>query len=143
MTYSEKLKDPRWQKKRLKVLERDGWRCRGCLDETRTLHIHHLKYGKGEPWEVPDEWLETLCEECHDMREEITSMMGKSMAGTRTLFLILYGYKSDEFRRVVRKRIPELEEMAQLEVQKESPIRGGEPGIEQPRTESTYHTSSV
>jgi len=28
MTYKEKLLDPRWQKKRLEVLERDGWACR-------------------------------------------------------------------------------------------------------------------
>ena len=26
-TYKQKLKDPRWQKKRLKVLERDDWKC--------------------------------------------------------------------------------------------------------------------
>lgn len=27
MTYAEKLKDPRWQKKRLRILERDAFAC--------------------------------------------------------------------------------------------------------------------
>lgn len=64
MTYSEKLKDPRWQKKRLQILERDGWACRQCGIETETLHIHHMVY-MGEPWEAPDHLLVTLCEDCH------------------------------------------------------------------------------
>jgi hypothetical protein len=65
-SYSEKLKDPRWQKKRLEVLERDGWKCRLCGEEEKTLHVHHLVYMKGfEPWEVPSGLLLTVCEECH------------------------------------------------------------------------------
>lgn len=40
--YSEKLKNPRWQKKRLEIFERDGWKCRACQDEKSTLHVHHL-----------------------------------------------------------------------------------------------------
>jgi len=64
--YSEKLKDPRWQKIRLKVLERDGWACRKCLADDRTLHVHHLYYVSGkEPWEYDLDALMTLCEECH------------------------------------------------------------------------------
>ncbi len=27
MTYAEQLKDPRWQKRRLEILQRDEWRC--------------------------------------------------------------------------------------------------------------------
>jgi len=46
MKYSEKLKDPRWQKKRLKVLERDNWECKQCGEKEETLHIHHLLYDK-------------------------------------------------------------------------------------------------
>jgi hypothetical protein len=39
MTYSEKLKDPRWQKKRLEVMKRDDFKCKLCNDETTTLQI--------------------------------------------------------------------------------------------------------
>jgi len=62
--YDEKLKDPRWQRKRLKILERDGWACQqcGCRDD---LHVHHRVY-YGDPWEAPDESLITLCERCHE-----------------------------------------------------------------------------
>ena len=70
-TYSEKLRDPRWQKKRLRVLERDEWTCQGCGDSESTLHVHHRYYTKGaEPWEYPDGSLQTLCEDCHQTENE-------------------------------------------------------------------------
>jgi len=64
--YQKKLLDPRWQKKRLVVLERDGWRCQICGDDESTLHVHHKYYGNGEPWEIADEALVALCADCHD-----------------------------------------------------------------------------
>ena len=65
--YENKLKDPRWQRKRLEILDRDDWACTGCGDESNTLHVHHKRYTKGsEPWEYEGEDLTTLCEECHD-----------------------------------------------------------------------------
>ncbi len=65
--YSEKFKDPRWQKKRLEIFERDGWRCVGCGNDKETLHVHHKWYDQKEPWEYPDKCLVTLCEHCHQM----------------------------------------------------------------------------
>ena len=80
--YTKLLKHPKWQKKRLKILERDEFKCRLCQDKETTLHVHHLKYNKGEPWEGEDENLLTLCEQCHDAihfsgvnSEEITMIM--------------------------------------------------------------------
>lgn len=75
MDYSEKLKNPKWQKKRLKIFERDGWECLSCGDKESTLCVHHLKYGK-EPWEVDDQFLETLCEDCHGCREAFDNYWG-------------------------------------------------------------------
>jgi len=64
-SYSEKLRDPRWQKKRLQVMERDKFRCRICHSTEITLNVHHIKYEKIEPWEYGDKNLVTLCENCH------------------------------------------------------------------------------
>lgn len=69
-SYAEKLKDPRWQKKRLEILERDGWACRYCSDKETTLHVHHKKYN-GEPWEALADDLETACEDCHKIIERM------------------------------------------------------------------------
>jgi len=67
MKYAQKFKDPRWQKKRLEILERDEWRCQICNDQDSTLHVHHRFYEKGkEPWEYSDSALVTLFEECHE-----------------------------------------------------------------------------
>ena len=65
-TYLEKLKDPRWQKKRLEILERDNWTCKACGETEKTLHVHHIFYfPKKEPWEIENGFLITLCENCH------------------------------------------------------------------------------
>lgn len=69
--YLEKLKDPRWQKLRLKILERDEWTCQKCLNSEATLHIHHRYYLKDtDPWDYPEESLVTLCEECHQYEKD-------------------------------------------------------------------------
>lgn len=70
-TYIEKLRDPRWQKKRLKVLERDEWACQLCFDSESTLNVHHKYYLKGyNPWDYPMEALVSLCETCHISEKE-------------------------------------------------------------------------
>lgn len=63
-SYSEKLKDPRWQKLRLQVMERDGFACQLCFSTEKTLHIHHLTYRRN-PWQSELSELITLCEDCH------------------------------------------------------------------------------
>lgn len=65
--YSDKLKDPRWQKKRLEILQRDEWTCQNCFDKESTLHVHHKIYKRDiEPWDYPNYFLVTLCENCHN-----------------------------------------------------------------------------
>lgn len=67
-TYAEKLKSPKWQKKRLEILSRDKFTCQKCKDTETTLHVHHKKYIKGkEPWDYPNEILTTLCDSCHEL----------------------------------------------------------------------------
>ena len=71
LTYAEKLRDPRWQKRRLEILERDNWSCQQCFDTESTLAVHHRKYLTNvEPWDYPDELLITLCEDCHKAERE-------------------------------------------------------------------------
>lgn len=65
-SYSEKLKSPKWQKKRLMIFERDKWTCQCCGDKDTSLNVHHKKY-VGEPWDCPDEYLVTICEDCHEI----------------------------------------------------------------------------
>jgi 5-methylcytosine-specific restriction endonuclease McrA len=66
ISYIEKLRDPKWQKKRLKILERDNFKCRFCGDKEKTLHVHHTWYSRQRnPWEYEDDSLLTLCCDCH------------------------------------------------------------------------------
>lgn len=73
--YRKKLLDPRWQKKRLEILERDSFTCKLCGDSQMTLHVHHLYYERGnEPWEYPLEALATLC-------AQIMELLGNTTGG--------------------------------------------------------------
>lgn len=65
--YSEKLRDPRWQKKRLEIFNRDGWMCQMCGESKKELVVHHESYDSGlEPWEYSDDKLKTICVDCHE-----------------------------------------------------------------------------
>lgn len=80
-SYSELLKDPRWQKKRLEILNRDSWKCCQCSRGDKTLHVHHKQYRRGaKPWEYDDSELTTLCEGCHDKRHRVSSRLTELMA---------------------------------------------------------------
>jgi hypothetical protein len=69
--YWEKLKDPRWQRKRLEIMQRDDFTCTRCNTATETLNVHHVRYIKGrEPWEYENDLLKTLCESCHKETHE-------------------------------------------------------------------------
>jgi 5-methylcytosine-specific restriction endonuclease McrA len=67
MTYADKLKDPRWQRKRLEVFQRDHFTCLSCNSTTTTLQVHHLKYLSDlDPWEYEMCYLITYCQVCHE-----------------------------------------------------------------------------
>lgn len=68
MKYEDLLKDPRWQKRRLEIMQRDNFTCQRCgvgLDDGIPLNVHHLVYRRCYPWEYYDYELVTLCENCH------------------------------------------------------------------------------
>lgn len=80
LSYKEKLLDPRWQKKRLGVLNREEFSCQYCGEKEKTLHIHHICYNKSrDPWDIDDSALLCLCEECHSVGhlKNLTEKEGK------------------------------------------------------------------
>lgn len=77
-SYADKLRDPRWQKKRLEILQLSEFCCISCGDSESELHVHHLVYEKGkEPWE--SQYLIPVCKACHkdleSVREDILAIM--------------------------------------------------------------------
>ena len=80
--WAAKYRDPRWQKMRLQIMERDGFACRHCgKSEGVTLNVHHSYYEAGRnPWEYEEDTLVTWCEECHKKRHEAAKWMARDMA---------------------------------------------------------------
>ena len=71
MTYQEKLKDPRWQKRRLEVFNKAMWKCEDCWANDKELQVHHCYYIRSlQPWEHGDDLLICVCPECHKQRQE-------------------------------------------------------------------------
>jgi hypothetical protein len=78
LPYWKKLQDPRWQKRRLEILQRDNFTCRACGSKDKTLHVHHDFY-QGDPWEAPGPWLHTLCWECHEERAAVLACIKEEL----------------------------------------------------------------
>lgn len=68
--YGALLKDPRWQRRRLEVFDRDNFTCCLCGDDKNEVQVHHLKY-EGNPWDVDMVHLRTLCVLCHEISHEL------------------------------------------------------------------------
>lgn len=107
-TYSEKLKDPRWQRRRLEVLQRDEFTCQLCGDKVTELHVHHLSYQFGnDPWEYPLSNLITYCRHCHTSVEYLNKnypyeaiKCQKRFCDNNQAFIVLVLLKSDDKLRV-------------------------------------------
>lgn len=69
MTYKDKLLHPKWQKKRLEVMNRDNFICTCCGNESKSLQVHHDKYEGSNPWDTRIEYLRTVCYKCHSILE--------------------------------------------------------------------------
>ncbi len=86
-SYRERLKHPRWQRRRLERLSTADWKCSRCAAADKPLHVHHKVYRAGaEPWEYSDDELAVLCEDCHDLehknsftREEVILILVQSI----------------------------------------------------------------
>lgn len=120
-TYSEKLKNPKWQRKRLEILNRDNFTCCKCGDTETELHVHHLKY-TGEPYEAPNEDLETLCKHCHEIVEIFTK--NKNFKGDLSIvkinnMLLLYFLKGNFLFKIVDNEL-NLESL--IDFEKNSPL---------------------
>lgn len=75
--YSEQIKSPKWQKKRLEILNRDNFTCQICGCGDKTLHVHHVIYIPGRSiWEYEDNQLVTLCEDCHVKEHALSDFVG-------------------------------------------------------------------
>jgi 5-methylcytosine-specific restriction endonuclease McrA len=72
-SYQKKIKSPKWQKKRLQILQRDDFKCRACGDTKSELHVHHIYYNplNINPWDYSDNLLITLYDKCHTMEHKL------------------------------------------------------------------------
>ncbi len=88
-SYSSKLRDARWQRKRLEVMKRDNWTCRSCgaSGDGVTLNVHHAYYESGRlPWDYEDESLVTWCEDCHAGRHILEKCVSTALVNMEMRF---------------------------------------------------------
>lgn len=81
LTYREQLLHPKWQQRRLSMLEAAGWECANCGASENTLHVHHRQYFKGRAvWEYDDTELVVLCDPCHSNEHVDLDLLKKLLA---------------------------------------------------------------
>lgn len=105
--YVQKLKDPRWQKKRLEVMQANDFCCEMCGDSESPLNVHHKEYFKGyEPWDYEINQLAVICENCHetlhdsfDILKWVCSLANLDGKNNRDeLSLVLAGYMGIDYQ---------------------------------------------
>lgn len=85
-TYAEKLRDPRWQKKRLEIMQRDNFACRRCFARDVELHVHHVYYApRRDPWSYDKRFLLTLCKDCHAYMEDPETKLWMAYEGLKRM----------------------------------------------------------
>lgn len=79
--YSSKFLDPKWQKFRLEVFQRDDFKCRHCGHGESTLHAHHTYYEDfgTDPWNYELHTVITLCDGCHSAEHHYQKTVNKQL----------------------------------------------------------------
>jgi len=73
-----RLKHPEWQRKRLEIFNRDGFKCIICNSDEKEPHIHHFKYSPNtDPWDYDDSNFITYCHQCHEIEENCKNDFNK------------------------------------------------------------------
>lgn len=89
--FLDNYKKPQWQKKRLEILKRAGFKCERCGDADSQLDVHHAWYIRdAKPWEYQDNVLFCFCRSCH---EEV----GEMCADLRLAFCRLNSEQQHQF----------------------------------------------
>lgn len=71
MKYLDQLKSPKWQKKRLDILNIRGFKCEKCKSEDEQLHVHHRFYiANRKAWEYDNDVFQVLCHICHEIEHK-------------------------------------------------------------------------
>lgn len=99
-TYSELLRDPRWQKRRLEVLSAANWMCSACFETTLELHVHHVRYKWNRaPWEYSNEELRCLCKSCHQTETDALALLKDELMlcgiGAKVFVPMLAGFMAE------------------------------------------------
>lgn len=92
LTYSEQLKHPNWQRRRLEALQASYFTCEECGDAESTLNVHHKRYVRGRmAWEYENKELMVVCDSCHTDAHNLKS----------SIELVLCALSSYEIKRVL------------------------------------------
>ena len=101
MSYSELLKDPRWQKVKTEIQLRDNFTCQKCGAKNKTVNVHHRHYLTARmPWDYPRHLLILLCVDCHKEEESCNDILKELVP-----CLHVCGYFNTEIRDAVNKLI--------------------------------------
>jgi hypothetical protein len=65
--WKEQYLHPNWQRRRLEIMTRDGFKCMICGNKKESLHVHHNTYDGKYIWECSMRSMITLCTTCHEL----------------------------------------------------------------------------
>jgi hypothetical protein len=99
-SYRSQYLDPRWQKKRLEVMEQQGFTCQRCETTEKTLSVHHNQYiPNRDVWDYENSQLSVLCQDCHadlhakdDLLNDLISRIPAHSFERKTIAYLIGGF---------------------------------------------------
>lgn len=99
-SYRSQYLDPRWQKKRLEVMQERHFTCEICYAKDQTLNVHHKQYiSNKDVWDYENCQLSVICQDCHkqlheqpDFINEVISRIPQEPGFRSDAAFILAGY---------------------------------------------------
>lgn len=93
MTYQDQIKSPKWQKKRLSIMENYDFKCANCGSAESQLHVHHLVYKKNKKiWDYENSDLRCYCDKCHKLTHKLTDEILQASAALESCTTIACKY---------------------------------------------------
>lgn len=111
MKFFEQYKHPKWQEKRLLVLQSKNFKCQECGKKDQELHVHHPYYLKDTMvWDYPDDVLKCLCKTCHEKVHALDDRIKRWLAELPyTVKLIAFASIKDSVRKHTNEKEPHID----------------------------------
>lgn len=103
--YPDKLRDPRWMKRKAEILLKRGQHCQFCNGQT--TFVRHIVRSEEDPWSYPDDHYQVICPPCLKRRQPVIDALINNL---RMAIKDVHEDRLDDFVALARYELERLQE---------------------------------